>query len=235
MAKKAQADSNTYIQGIRFSGQNSGPVKTLRGFTKGRHTVPDAINATTLAFLGRLCAEELGEEAESIFQQARRVCDYKRKDLSLDLSPPSALLTAKDFSLQIAYGFQDDDPATYSVTWSLDGFTELDFLRGEACCELFSGRFSELVFNLTKGASVESVIDAVEALDTEDLKVDYPSDYSDCLLSVPGLDAQVRFNGAELAMVFPSAGTPADLLDGFLLVRKAFALVKDGPLSGLLG
>lgn len=235
MAKKAQADSNTYIQGIRFSGQHTGAVKFLRGFTKGRHTVPDAVNATTLAFLGKLCAEELGEEAEALFQLARKACDYKRKDLSLDLSPPSALLTAKDFSLQITYGFQEDDPSTYTLTWSLDGFTELDFLRGEACRELFTGRFTELVFNLTKGASVESVIDAVEALDSEDLRVDYPSDYDHCLLSVPGLDAQVRFNGAELAMIFPSGAAPADLLDGFLLVRKAFALAKDSPLSGLLG
>jgi hypothetical protein len=235
MAKKTAADQAGYVQGIRFAGHVTGLVKTLRGFTKGRHSVPDAVNATTLAFLARLSSEELAEESEALFQKARASFGYKRKDLSLDLSPPTALLTARDFSLEIAYAFDGDDPSGYRRTWSLDGFTDLAFLRSPACAELFAGCFQELVFHLTKGASVESVIDAVESLDDNALTVDYPSDCAHCLLTVPGVDANVRFDGAELAMVFAAAGAPADLLDGFLLVRKAFSLAKTGPLSGLLG
>jgi len=65
-------------------------------------------------------------------------------------------------------------------------------------------------------------------------------------ISVPGGDvgliagtfkqggAQVRFDGAELAMVFPRNGSPAELLDGFLAVRSAFALSKSKVLSSLL-
>ena len=42
-------------------------VKTLGGFKKGHHTVPDAVNATTNAFLGKLCAGELAADGETLF------------------------------------------------------------------------------------------------------------------------------------------------------------------------
>lgn len=229
------SDSTAYVESLRFVGRSTGPVKTLRGFRKGQHTLPDAVTPATIAFLGKLCADELQEEAETLFQQARATCAYKRKDLALDLSPGQAVLAARDFSLEIAYAFDDGDPATYCRRLTLDGVHELDFLKGEACTDLFSGRFSDLVFGLTKGAPVEAVIDAVEDLDDpERLRVDYPSDCAHCLLSVDGVDAQVRFDGAELAMIFPRAGAPAELLEGFLAVRSAFSLTKSAALTGLL-
>lgn len=224
------------MQGIRLAGHTSGAVKTLRGFRKGQHTVPDAVNASTLAFLGRLCAEELAEAAEALFQKARASCNYKRKDLELTSGSPTAQLNAKDFTLEIVYSFDGDNAGAWRCDWVLSGFSEMEFLRSQACEELFADRFRELIFSLEgRGAQVEAVIDAVEALDDESLRVDYPSDYSHCLLKVPGVEAEVRFDGAELAMVFSRAGSPAELLDGFLAVKEAFALTKARTLSGLLG
>lgn len=226
-----------FVSGLRFAGRTTGLVKTLHGFRKGQHTVPDAVNATTTAFLGRLCAEELATEAEEVFQAARAACAYKRKDLSLSVASPGAQLIAKDFSLEINYAFDGDNAASWRRDWVLSGFTELDFLRGEACASLFGGRFTELIFTMEGGgARVDAVIDAVEGLGEDfPLRVDYPSDCSHCVLRVEGIDAEVRFDGGELAMVFPRAGGPAELLDGFLAVRDAFSLSKDAALAGMLG
>jgi len=74
----------------------------------------------------------------------------------------------------------------------------------------------------------------LEIVEADALEIGYPSDYSHCLLSVEGVGAQVRFDGAELAMVFPKNGSPAALLDGFLAVRAAFALTKSKVLGGLI-
>lgn len=224
------------VSALCLRGYASGTVKSLGGFRKGQHSVPDAVNATTTAFLARLCADELAEEAEKVFQDARTACTYKRKDITLSVSSPSAELTARDFSLEISYGFDGDDASCWRRIWTLTGFTELEFLRGEACETLFAGRFSELSFSLSgRGSSVEALIDAVEGLEDSPLRVDYPSDCAHCILRVEGVDAEVRFDGAELTMVFQQAGSPAALLDGFLAVREAFRLSRDGVLAGILG
>jgi hypothetical protein len=44
----------------------------------------------------------------------------------------------------------------------------------------------------------------------------------------------VRFDGSELAMVFPRSGSPGELLAAFVAVREAFALTKRPVLAGLL-
>lgn len=232
------------VQQIRFVGRGSGAVKMLSGFKKSHHTLPDAVNATTTAFLAKLCADELAEEAEAFFQKAREGFGYKRKDLSLDVASPSAVLTAKDFTLEWAYALDESDPAAWKLVRTLHGVGSSDFLGTQECAEVFGGLFSELVFALTKGASVEAVIDAVEGLDDEEgdgdeerraaLRVDYPSDCGHCVLSVEGVSATVKFEGAELSMVFPRSGAPQELLDGFAAVRAAFSLTKNKALAGLL-
>ena len=242
MAKTSDGLSSV-VQQIRFVGRASGAVKALRGFKKSHHTVPDAVNATTSAFLGKLCADELAEEAEAFFQRARETFGYKRKDLALDVTSPTAVLTAKDFTLEFAYALDESDPAAWSLVRTLGGVARSDFLGTPECAEVFGGLFSELVFALTKGASVEAVIDAVEGLDEADsegegvgaaLRVDYPSDCAHCVVSVEGVSATVRFEGAELSMVFPRSGSPQELLDGFAAVRAAFSLTKSKALAGLL-
>lgn len=235
MASRAEK-SSAFVHHVRFVGRASGLVKSLGGFKKSHHTVPDAVNSATSAFLSKLCADEIAAEAEQFFQQARATFAYKRKELTLDVTSPNAVLSAKDFTFEIAYALDESDPASYVVTRVLHGLRSTDFAAMAECDTVFAGQFSELSFVLTKGATVESVIDAIEGLDDEAvLTVNYPSDCSRCILAVPGVSAEVRFEGGELAMVFPRSSAPRELLEGFIAVRDAFALTKQPVLSGLLG
>ena len=234
MAKSSEKPVS-YIQSLRFVGRGTGLVKNFSGFKKTHHTVPDAVNPATSGFLAKLCAEELRDEAEQFFQRARVLFRYKRKDLGLDLSSPTAVLSSPDFTVEISYALADDDPASYVLTRSLQGLRDGEVAATQACTDLCAGSFDELTFVLTRGARVEAVIDAVESLDGEDgLAVDYPSDCRHCILSVPGVSATVRFEGAELSMKFPKNGSPAELLAAFAAVRKAFVLSKEPILAGLL-
>ena len=234
MAKRAE-DQSAFVQHVRFVGRSGGLVKALRGFKKSHHTVPDAVNVATSAFLAKRCADELVEEAEKFFQLARATFGYKRKELTLDVTSPNAVLMAKDFTFELAYALDEADPASYVSVRSLHGLRSSDFAATNECETVFAQQFSELAFVLTKGAPVEAVIDAVEGLEGDDtLTVEYPSDCRDCTLAVAGVSATVRFDGSELAMVFPRSGSPRELLEAFIVVRDAFALTKRPVLAGLL-
>lgn len=226
--------NNSIVAALSFVGHDGGAVKSLPGFQKSRHTLPTAVNAATSAFLAKLCEAELAEQAETFFQRTREALGYKRRELSLAVSSPSALLTAKDFAFEIVYALDADDPARYAVTRTLRDLRDAEIVRRAEFDAVFAGLFTDLSFALRKGVRVEAVIDLVEALDADaGLAVAYPSDCSDCTLTVPGVAAEVRCNGATLDLVFPSAGSPAELLDGFAAVRAAFALSPE--LAALLG
>ena len=232
---KPAGPSNPFVSRISLVGRSSGLVKNLAGFRKQHHTVPDAVNAATTAFLGKLCATELAEEAESFFQRSKAAFAYKRTDLALDVTSPTAVLTAKDFTLELAYALEKADAAAYEVTRTLHSLREGGLVARPEFNELFAAMFSGMVFGLAKGVKVEAVIDAVEAHGGEDgLAVSYPSDCRHCVLLVDGVSAEVICDGATLEMRFPKPGSPAELVEAFAAVRSAFALTKNRVLAGLL-
>ncbi|MCS6243883.1 MAG: hypothetical protein H2172_08530 [Opitutus sp.] len=250
MAKSAE-DPRTFISQVSLVGRSDGAFKALRGFDRKRHTEPDAVNQATASFLAKLCAPELAEVAEAFFQSARSALAYKRKDIALDVTSPLAVLSAKDFTLEIAYALDPVDPASITITRTLHSIKNGDLLRVAEFDALFAGQFTAIAFALKKGVRVEAVIDAVEALaaaedeagntvggdDAEEagrLRVDYPSDCSQCTLTVAGVGAAVVCDGATLEMRFDKAGSPRELVEAFAAVRKAFALTKDRALAGLL-
>ncbi len=230
----AQELPSDIIAGISFVGRSGGAVKTLAGFRKGHHTVPDAANAVTQAFLGKICATELGDETENLFQRVRTGLGYKRKDLGLSLTPPTAVLAARDFTVDFAYALDESDPSRYVVTRTLHGLRNAELARTEEFAAVFAAAFSEISFGLQKGARVEAVIDLIEHLDGEGgLAVDYPADCRECMIRVAGVAAEVRCTGAAMEMVFPRAGSPGELMAEFAAVRGAFAVSRE--LAGLIG
>lgn len=233
---------SSIVAGITFVGRGGGAVKALRGFKKSHHTVPDAANAITNAFLGKICEPELSAEAEQLFQAVRTGLAYKRKDVSLTVTSPQAALVTKDFSVDLLYTLEEADPAHYTTTTTLHGLRNIELTRTTEFATIFAGKFSEISFALKKGVRVEAVIDAIENLESSSsggasetaagLVVNYPSDYRDCTITVEGVDAQVRCTGAALEIVFRRAGSPADLCDAFLAIREAFQISK--VLAGLI-
>jgi len=220
------------IADLRFIGRESGTVKSLSGFNKKRHTLPDTVNAATNAFLARLCTPELAERGEALFQAVREAMGYKRREISLSVDSDSGLarLTARDFSLEVSYALEPSSPEFYVFRQTLLDAQTGELLHNAAFNEVFAGAFSELSFTLKKGVQVEAVIDAVEVLGEvgkpshSPLRVSYPSDYSVCEIAVEGIEARVRCTGASIDMVFPRTGSPLELLREFAAVRSAFSL-----------
>lgn len=229
------ADLPRYVTRVRLVGDlGEGAVKSLPGFRKGRHTVPDSLCPATQLFFGRLCADRIGEEGEDWFQRARAELNYRRKDLTLEITSPRAVLTARDFVFELVYELSSHDPARFEGKQTLHT-VQSGCLGGEAFERLFAGQFREIGFDLTKGVSVEAVIDAVEDLaGVTGIRVDYPSDCSRCVLSVNEVAAELECDGSSLAMRFARTGGPSELIAAFAAVRHAFRLSQKPALTGLL-
>ena len=231
---KPAGQPQSYVSRLSLVGRRTGRVKALAGFKKQHHTVPDAVNAATSAFLGKLCAGELAVEGEQWFQRTKTAFGYKRGELSLEVASPGAVLAAKDFTLEITYALEATDPAGYGVTHTLHNLSSGELVERAEFDELFARMFEGMVFGLTKGARVEAVIDAVEAQTNPSLTVSYASDCRHCVLAVAGVEAAVVCDGATLEMRFPRPGSPRELVAAFGAVRSAFILTKNPVLAGLL-
>lgn len=224
---------SSVIAGVSFIGRRDGLVKNLQGFKKGHHTLPDAANSATTAFLGKICEPELTAEAEKLFQATREGLDFKRKDLSLHVASPAAVLTTKDFVVEILYALDAAAPAQFSVVTTLHSLKNAELVRTEEFERIFSAMFTELSFALKKGVKIEAVIDVIEALEGEGgLEVSYPSDCHECVIRVADVPAEVRCGGGSLELIFPRPGSPRELIDAFATVRGAFRVSRE--LAGMI-
>ena len=232
---KPADDPRKFISQISLTGSRSGQVKALAGFKKQHHTVPDAVNGATSAFLGKLCAGELTAEGEKFFQRAKSALGYKRADSSLEVTTPTAILATKDFTLEITYALEASDAASYRLTHTLHSLRRSELMDAPEFDALFAATFTGIVFGLAKGVKVEAVIDAIETQTGESgMSVEYPSDCRHCVVRVVDVASEVVCDGAMLEMRFPRHGSPRELVEAFVAMRSAFALSKNSVLAGLL-
>ena len=219
----AGSKQGSVLRSLSLVGRVGGEVRHLAGFDRKRHTVPEQANGTTQAFLAKLCAGDLAGEAEGLFRQARERFGYKRREISLAVDGGVARLEAKDFVLELRCELEAAEPSRYFFETELTQVGSRDLLDTEAFGAAIGRRFDRLRCGFRLGASVEAVIDAVEADETGDLTVDYPSSCAECSVRIEGMDAEIVVTGAMLEVRFRRLATAGELLQAFESVGERFA------------
>jgi len=102
--------------------------------------------------------------------------------------------------------------ARYCLTTEVAGIGNPDVVRSEAFASVFDGRFDRLVFDFAQPADIDEIIDRVEDLDTGQITVDYPSDASECTVTIAGLDTKLHFTPRRLSLVAPHNTDVASLV-----------------------
>lgn len=206
------------IRNIRFAGCESGSIKSLPGFRKGLHTVPERYTESADQFVGKVSAPALEEEAEAFFQQARQVLGYKRREITLTTEPPLALLQTPDFALETSYRLDPDEPTCFLCERVLTR-ADLAFLATPESETLFLNLFDRLEIELEKALSVEALIDAIEDEPEKGIQVNYPSDCSSCSLRFSGLAFELVATSHRLTIRLPQGGSPPMLIDAYEHLR----------------
>ena len=155
--------------------------------------------------------------------------------LSLLLDGACAVIKSVHFELEILWALDSGDPSSYTITRTVRDLKDPSELLGASGDRVFAGTFTHIIFTLVRGVRVEDVIDAIEGLpDAGAMSVSYPSDCSECCISVEGVDASVRCTGLTLELVFGRAGSPRELFEAFEAVRAAFRFTNEEALTALL-
>ena len=231
----AKAAEDSVVRRVCLRGYTEGKVMRFPAFNRKRHHVPSNLSSAAREFFARLCEPELAAETEAFFQRIRGAMGYKRKEISLTMEAAAAVLETRDFVLEWEYALDERDPTSYRLSRSLRFLRVLGDEEWGVLDETLGDLFSDVSVELKARLSVEAVIDAVEALDPGlcRMEVNYPSDCHQCTLRVPGVDAEVVYNGASLEMHFPRKMESGVLWNAFDSVRKSFDL-SGNTLSALL-
>lgn len=163
----AAVPADAALAGIRLQnnseyleGTETGAIRSLDGFSRGYHKVPDRLSDSADGWCNRLLADTVAEDLQTLYQNAREVLHLKRKDLRKEADT----LDAPAFRYIVETGQNPEDPSEYYITRRLE-LRQGWAAHREALDELFSDEFQQLVVEFdSMDDSFDALVDRLEEI-----------------------------------------------------------------------
>lgn len=221
------------LKRILFSGSVRRSVESLSGFRKSHH-VPSVVNPKTESFIARIGNKEVKEEAERFFQDIRKAFHYKQTDLELKTEDGMASIICKDFDLDVRITLNPKNPSEYLLKFELSNIRSPEIVKTFEFNEVFAKTFTSIVFDFDRAISIETIIDTIEKLDNPQIKIDYPSDHSYCIITLDKFDGRISLNPHGFKLEYDTRRTPSQLIQGFIEAWEILIDTHKIPLPALL-
>lgn len=121
-------------------------------------------------------------------------------------------VTTKDFEYAI-WAEQDEDNPDQALLYEMLSGVSAEALGGNSLNDLFAHSFDEMRLSLPKEINVERVIDAIEALKSKEIRVEYDPDCEECLITVNGQKAEMRVTTTSVTVYVSGKMSPFELVE----------------------
>lgn len=217
---------------LSMISQDKGDIRSLTGFIKGKHKVPNFKNSTTDDFVKKCGVKEIKEELEEVTSSINEL-KYRRKEVETIVENGFASITTPDFTYFVHIDQLDDEPGEYSLTRTLDEFKNSSIIDSEKFNSIFEKSFDRLKFDLSNEMDIESLIDQIEDLENDKIKVEYNhADLTWCLIKIDGLDYDVKVEPNSISITYYRMTSPLILIEAFEKTHNALLNVHELKLLG---
>jgi hypothetical protein len=205
---------------ILLSAVSSRPIKKLADF-KTTYTVPKEINSATKRFVHSCAVTDISIELEAVWNLCREEFKYKRKDKNGPLIEDGiGAISFPDFRFSVHVEQDPDDPRYVNWVRSVDDVKDLQLLLSPAFNKVFAKQFNRLEIALPDSPSIEDIIDRIEALESKEITVKYPSDCSSCEVFLKKAHLSIYFDAFICRITMPNCPAPRLLLEKIMEIQQ---------------
>lgn len=215
------ATEKNSVLNVALISEQSTLVRTLSGFRKKNHTVPDECNDRTQAFVGKLAFEEIGQDLDSRFTQFRKDLGFKRVDLKVS-DPDSGLgaISTPWFDYRITVTQASDDPQTAVLRREVSDFRDTKAMLSSEFATVFGTLFNTLEFEPPEPIDMEAFIDSMEDRSDSDLTVEFDRTATWCQVATQRIPGTLSVQTDCIALITAQPELPARLLEAFFSFRN---------------
>jgi hypothetical protein len=151
-AGTADADASSPLAEVFFSlrqeyleGIETGTIRSLSGFQRGVHKIPDQLTDKNSAWVNRLMTDEVQSELEDVYKRSKKATRWRRRDLAVGTEMGDGDLDTPKFRYSVQTRQSADNPARYEIIRRLElkkGWRD----RREAIDLIFGEDYERLVF-----------------------------------------------------------------------------------------
>ncbi len=223
-----EKERNRKVVDISFSNvtllsEEDGEVKSLPGFKKGFHRVPNSQHKSADSFIKDCGAKIVNDEIHEIADQIKEKLNYKRKELEVSPEGSTRSINTPDFTYSMEIYQSDEDPGDYILLRKLEGFSNSSAILEDELNSIFSNYFEKLEFDLPNSINVKKLIDRIEGFDDDSpISVNYNhADTSTCTVSIDGLDYDIVVAADTVSIVSNYQTSPVNLIIAYRETYKA--------------
>ena len=104
-----------YLEGIE-----TGTIRSLTGFQRGVHKVPDALSDKNSAFVNRLMSDNVEAELEDFYKRSKKAPRLRRRDMQVGSEFGDGDLDTPKFRYSVQTRQSPDNPARYEIVRRLE-------------------------------------------------------------------------------------------------------------------
>jgi len=212
----------------RITGQQ---VRTLPGFTRGRHYEPDRHSDSAHDFVAGFLTEEVASELQRVYQATKTVMKLRRRNITKTVGQGSGTIDTEAFRYAIESGQDPADPARAQLIRSI----RLRVAPSELPATfdtIFVEPPDQVVIKRPKMPPFDDLVDLFEDLQETDGGDLFEDDRTMAIryTSANGLSFSVDFAAREVILESGRRGCLALLAD----VSERFARLPTGPAQSLI-
>lgn len=210
------ATDNGSIRNVALVSEQRSLVRSLSGFRKKNHKVPDECNDRTQAFIQKIAAEEIGADLDIRFAEFRKHFGFKRVDLNVS-DPDNGVGTIATpwFDYRITVTQADDDPTEAVWRRQVTEFRETKALLSSEFATTFGKLFNAVEFEPPAPIDMEAFIDNIEDRSDSDLNIEFDRTTTWCDLTTPKIPGTLSVETDRIALTTMQPELPARLLEAF--------------------
>ena len=199
-----------------------GQVRSLSGFKKNQHKVPDSVSDRSEMFVASISADEIKDDLEEKFLKLRKAFGFKRAELSVAHEGEGAgTIVTPLFNYSISIALDPDDSS--SVIWrrAVDAIKAPEEVFSDSFAEVFGAEFDTIEFSIPNACDLEEFIDQVEALEDDSINVSYDMDVTSCFLTVENVEGKIELTSQTLSIVKANPMQPRLIFESFFEIQRS--------------
>lgn len=210
------------VANVSLVGRRHDRVRSLSGFKKKTHRVPDEVNDRAESFVAKLAAAEIERDLDAIYAALRAEFRFKRADLDASGAQDGAgAIISPYFNYSISVCLNPHQPSEVIWRRQVARIKEPQRLFAEEFANVFGEMFDTVEFTPARSVDLEALIDRIEELDDERIALDYGMDATWLKLRIKGTRGQIEITPENVSIVHPKPASAKLLLQSFFDLREA--------------
>jgi hypothetical protein len=223
MAKKADSGpaARSYAA-VAFLREQLQPIKSLSGFRKETHRIPDSASPSNEAFVAKLAATDLSDDLDLRFAALKSAFAFKRVDLNVSGPAEGAgTIISPYFTYHVQVSQNAANPA--EVVWHrrVTDILQPSYALSDQFAEVFDKTFDTLEFTPTEPIDIETLIDRIEELEDGRIQIEYDRTATNCTLSMKGVKGEIQVAKEKVKFHQRAVADPRQLVQSLVKIQQA--------------